>query len=101
MPSELTPSQRSHGDCADRRPWWRLPLCWTGWCGAVQNSDDKYIWAECVTCGKVIAPISREAVRRYIQAQESDFKFFERMRSEGRIPADAVNPYRAHSEKQP
>lgn len=69
-------------------PWWRLPLCWTGWCGAVQQSNDTHIWAECVTCGKKIAPVSREAVRRYIQAQESDEKFLARMKAEGLLPPD-------------
>jgi hypothetical protein len=54
-------------------------------CGAAQKANHTHIWAECVHCGKVIAPISREAVRRYIQAEESDEAFLARMKREGYI----------------
>jgi hypothetical protein len=67
------------------RPWWRLPACWLQMCGAEQKANHTHIWAECTHCGKIIAPISREAVRRYIQAEESDEAFIARMKREGYI----------------
>jgi len=68
-----------------KRRWWKIPLCWLDMCGCLQHSNDTHIWAECTTCGKKVAPISREEIRRYIQAEESDAAFMERMRKEGFI----------------
>lgn len=46
--------------------------CWLGWCGMDQRANDTHIWGECPTCGKVAGIVSRESVRRYIEAEERD-----------------------------
>lgn len=53
----------------------KLFLCWWGGCGMVQRGDDKYLWGECPGCGKVSGLVSREAIRRYIDAKERRREF--------------------------
>lgn len=49
----------------------KLFVCWWGGCGMVTQSDDQNVWGECLRCGKKAALCSREALRRYIEAEES------------------------------
>lgn len=53
----------------------KLLLCWWGACGMVQRGDATHVWGECPRCGKVAGLISREAIRRYIDAQERQREF--------------------------
>lgn len=62
--------------------------CWLGWCGMVQRSNDTHLWGECERCGKVAGLITREAVWRYIQAEERHEAFLaSRVRNEQSTPA--------------
>ncbi len=44
-------------------------VCLVGWHAMKPQSDDTHLWGECVHCGKRAGLISREAVRRYIEAE--------------------------------
>ena len=49
----------------------KLFMCWSGFCGMVRRRDDTHLWAECPRCGKTAAKITREAVRRYLDAERA------------------------------
>lgn len=44
----------------------RFKLCQT----FKTNGNDTHLWGECHICGKRVGDVSREAVRRYMDAQE-------------------------------
>lgn len=44
-------------------------LCRLGLCGMLQAEDETHCWGECSTCGKVAGVVSREAIRRYMDAE--------------------------------
>lgn len=48
----------------------KILMCWPGFCGMVTTGDDKYLWGECPSCGKRAGVVSREAIRRYMEAEE-------------------------------
>lgn len=50
----------------------RMTLCKLQMCPHKTASDDTHLWGECVFCGHKAGVVSREAVRRYIRAQELD-----------------------------
>lgn len=52
-------------------------MCRFGWCGMVTRSDDTHIWGECLRCGKRAGLISREAVRRYAEAEARHREYLE------------------------
>jgi len=41
----------------------------------VQRDDDTHVWGECLKCGRIAGKISREAIRRYIEAERRDDAF--------------------------
>lgn len=46
-------------------------LCRFGLCSTFKtNGNDTHLWGECQICGKRVGEISREAIRRYMDAQE-------------------------------
>lgn len=53
----------------------RKAMCRLGWCGMVQKCNQNHIWGECPICGKVAGVVSREAVRRYIEAEQRNMAF--------------------------
>lgn len=55
----------------------RRLMCRFGWCGMVQESNDTHIWGECPRCGRVAGVVSRDSVRRYIEAEARNEKFRE------------------------
>lgn len=48
----------------------KLLMCWWGACGMIQKANDTHIWGECPRCGKVAGLVSREFIRRYIEAEQ-------------------------------
>lgn len=46
----------------------KMFVCWWGGCGMVQRDDNTHIWGECLRCGKVAGIVSREALRRLLDA---------------------------------
>lgn len=48
----------------------RIFMCTLRMCPFVQMCDNTHLWGECIHCGKQAGKISREAVRRYIEAEE-------------------------------
>lgn len=53
----------------------RKAMCRLGWCSMVQKCNDAHIWGECPRCGKVAGVVSRESVRRYIEAEQRNIAF--------------------------
>ena len=53
----------------------RKALCGLGWCGMVQRCNDTHIWGECPRCGRVAGVVSRDSIRRYIEAKARNEKF--------------------------
>lgn len=53
----------------------RKAMCHLGWCGMIQRSNDTHIWEECPRCGRIAGVVSRDTVRRYIEAEERNEKF--------------------------
>jgi hypothetical protein len=51
------------------------------WCGMNQMSSDSHIWGECPRCGRVAGIISRESIRRYIDAEAKSKAFMEQQES--------------------
>lgn len=49
----------------------RMFLCWHSGCPFVAKSDDNGCWGECTVCGKEVGYVTRAAIRRYIEAEES------------------------------
>jgi hypothetical protein len=56
----------------------------------VPASDDKYLWGECPRCGKRAGVCSREAIRRYIEAEASVAAAREIMETERRRILDGA-----------
>lgn len=50
----------------------RLTLCKLRMCPHKPGGSDTHLWGECTICGSLAGVVSREAVRRYIRAQELD-----------------------------
>lgn len=62
-------------------------MCRLGLCETFgTEGDDTHLWGECCICGKRAGMISREAVRRYAEAQESTEAFMARMQAKEKRP---------------
>lgn len=60
----------------------RLILCRLGLCQTFRPTwNDTHLWGECTLCGKRAGTISREAMRRYMEAEMRD-RAFERQRAQ-------------------
>lgn len=47
----------------------KLFMCWPGFCGMATAGNETHLWGECPRCGKRAGVVSREALRRYADAQ--------------------------------
>jgi hypothetical protein len=54
--------------------------CWFGH-AMVTQSDDTHLWGECVRCGKRAGLVTRQAVRRVLEAEERQ-REFDRLRAQ-------------------
>lgn len=80
----------------------RLFLCRLSLCQMFKTGgNDTHLWGECVLCGKRAGIVSREAVRRYGEAEERAKRVDERLEAErqeiirqGRCAEDAARGMR-------
>lgn len=45
--------------------------CTIGACPFKTNSDEHGVWGECTRCGKRAGYVTREQIRRYVEAEEA------------------------------